>query len=134
MTAIVNQSIQTTSKTTDSILGSLALTNNSTFQHIITGTTSGFIISLPNISTIENGQQFQFLNESNHDIFLRDFTGNPLLTINAGLMGYASLSSTYWIARQENIDPSLMFNENVIITNHNGEVMVNSKGYVLRSN
>lgn len=80
--------------TTNSLNGNLTLTSTSTSLQFITGTATGFSVTLPDATTLFNGTQYQIVNTGSQNIDVKDNSGMLLLVV--------SQTSTSFITLEDN--------------------------------
>lgn len=68
--------------TTTTTSGTKSLTNTSYTLQVFSGSATGFVINLPDASTLFEGRKFEIANQSSQSIQIKDGSGILLLTLN----------------------------------------------------
>jgi len=78
---LTQSAVVTTPTTTVAAAGTLALTSASTLSQLVSGSTPGQIVKLPDATTLVNGQRYEIFNFATVSVALQDGSANPLVTI-----------------------------------------------------
>lgn len=95
---VYNRNTPNVTVTTTTLNGTLALTVTSYSYHVIIGTATGYVVTLPNATTLTNGWIFNFFNKSTQTVDVRDGANNFLFRISSLSVGIFILQSNTTIA------------------------------------